>query len=108
MLGALRMMRVVVLLLGCLLLFDAATPLLPGAFRFDPSESVEALHGSDRPRAHASVTLLHVAAVAAPPAPPALGDAVVRRPRPLPPRLDLRREAVGIHTHDDGATTDDD
>jgi hypothetical protein len=102
------MIRVVVLLLGCLLVFDAATPLLPGAFRFDPSESVEALHGSDRPRAHASVTRLHVAAVPAPAAPPALGDAVVRRPPPLPLRQDVRREAGGIRAHDDSPPTDDD
>jgi len=32
-----------VLFLACLLAFDAATPLLPGAFRFDADESVDAV-----------------------------------------------------------------
>lgn len=40
-----------VLFVACLLSFDAATPLLPGAFRFDPDESIEVLRTSPSPTA---------------------------------------------------------
>ena len=40
-----RMARCAVLLLVACLVLDMATPLLPGAFRLDPSESVEVAAG---------------------------------------------------------------
>ena len=103
-----KMLRTGLLLLGCLLVFDAATPLWPGAFRFDPTESVEALHAPERPRAHASVARLHVAATSAPAALPARNDCALKRPRDLPRRRDCPRESVGIHARGGSTTTDDD
>ncbi|HYB44279.1 MAG TPA: hypothetical protein VEL75_21070 [Candidatus Methylomirabilis sp.] len=36
--------RALVVLVAWLLAFDVATPLLPGAFRFDPGECVDGIH----------------------------------------------------------------
>jgi hypothetical protein len=102
------MIRAALLLLGCLLAFDAATPLLPGAFRFAPEESVEALHARERPHISAAMPRLDASTAPIPRALPVRHDAFLKRPRLLPPRTDLRREGVDMHARADGRAPDDD
>src|SRR5712691_8401741 len=59
------------------LLVDIATPLMPGAFRFNPEESVDAN------AAHSVRAVDHASRAASPPQPVAL-EVVKTRPRPVP------------------------
>ena len=59
------------------LLVDLATPLMPGAFRFNPEES------GDANAEHSVRGVDHVSRSGSPPAPVAL-EAVKARPRPVP------------------------
>jgi|SRR5919201_5923263 hypothetical protein len=101
------MMRFALLLLGCLLVFDVATPLLPGAFRFAPEESVEAWHAPERPRVRAAMPRVRPI-LAGPTIRPALAHTVRERPHRSPPRADARRNALGTRAAADGPALDDD
>ena len=59
------------------LLVDIATPLMPGAFRFNPEESVDAN------AAHSVRGVDHISRGGSPPQPVAL-EVVTSRPRPVP------------------------
>ena len=102
------MMRLALVLLGCLLVFDVATPLLPGAFRFAPEESVDALHGPERPRVRAAMPRLHAAVVPVATTRPALEHTVRERPHRSPPRTDVRRDALGVLAPGDSPVLDED
>jgi hypothetical protein len=69
-----------ILLLAVCLVADIATPLLPGAFRFDPDESVDAVRARTMP----ALTLAALPAVFVSGPPPAVRPAaprVLRAPR---------------------------